>query len=61
MRQKEDVEARLSRPQPLKTFRKHNFAEVAVYAAIVGTLLGWRLMRWLRTRRVVSLKTPAYP
>jgi sulfoxide reductase heme-binding subunit YedZ len=26
---------------------KHNFAEVAVYAAIIGTLLGWRVwMRW---------------
>ena len=26
---------------------KHNFAEVAVYAAILGTLLGWRLFRLL--------------
>lgn len=27
---------------------KHNFAEVAVYAAILGCLLGWRLLRVLR-------------
>lgn len=27
---------------------KHNFAEVAVYAAIIGGLLGWRLIRRLR-------------
>ena len=27
---------------------KHNFAEVAVYASIIGTLLGWRL--WTRSR-----------
>lgn len=27
---------------------KHNFAEVAVYAAILGGLLGWRLLRVLR-------------
>ena len=30
---------------------KHNFAEVAVYAAILGALLGWRLWRWLRPQR----------
>ena len=29
---------------------KHNYAEVAVYAAIIGTLLAWRLWRRLRTR-----------
>jgi len=29
---------------------KHNFAEVAVYAAILGTLLAWRV--WYRLRRV---------
>src|SRR5207237_6793320 len=28
---------------------KHNFAEVAVYAAILATLLGWRVPQWLRT------------
>jgi len=27
---------------------KHNFAEVAVYAAILGVLLGWRLLRFVR-------------
>ena len=27
---------------------KHNFREVAVYAAILGTLLGWRLWTWLK-------------
>lgn len=27
---------------------KQDFAEVAVYAAILGGLLGWRLWRWLR-------------
>jgi sulfoxide reductase heme-binding subunit YedZ len=27
---------------------KHNFAEVAVYAAILGGLLGWRLLRLVR-------------
>ena len=29
---------------------KNNFAEVAVYAAIVAVLLGWRVYRWLKTR-----------
>ena len=35
---------------------KHNFAEVAVYAAIIGLLLGWRLWtRWrARTQPAVS-------
>ena len=27
---------------------KHNFAEVAVYAAIIGTLLGWRAWRFIK-------------
>jgi len=27
---------------------KHNFAEVAVYAAILGLLLGWRLLRFFQ-------------
>ena len=27
---------------------KHNFAEVALYAAILAVLLGWRAWRWLR-------------
>jgi sulfoxide reductase heme-binding subunit YedZ len=30
---------------------KHNFAEVAVYAAILATLLGWRLAQYLKKRR----------
>jgi methionine sulfoxide reductase heme-binding subunit len=29
---------------------KNNFAEVAVYAAILATLLGWRLANWLKTK-----------
>jgi sulfoxide reductase heme-binding subunit YedZ len=29
---------------------KHNFAEVAVYAAIIATLLGWRVANALRSR-----------
>lgn len=34
---------------------KHDFAEVAVYAAIVAALLGWRLWnRWAKARRSVS-------
>jgi methionine sulfoxide reductase heme-binding subunit len=31
---------------------KNNFAEVAVYAAIIGALLGWRL--WRRQRRAIT-------
>jgi len=31
---------------------KNNFAEVAVYAAILAVLLGWRLREWSRKRRV---------
>ena len=30
---------------------KNDFAEVAVYAAILGVLLGWRMKRWLRGQR----------
>jgi sulfoxide reductase heme-binding subunit YedZ len=30
---------------------KNDFAEVAVYAAVIGVLLGWRLRRWLSSRR----------
>jgi sulfoxide reductase heme-binding subunit YedZ len=30
---------------------KQNFSEVAVYAAILGSLLGWRLLRTYRARR----------
>ena len=30
---------------------KHNFAEWSVYAVVIGALLGWRLWRWLTSRR----------
>jgi len=30
---------------------KNNFAEVFVYAAILGTLLGWRLVRFMSKKR----------
>ena len=30
---------------------KNNFAEVFVYAAILGTLLGWRLLQFVRKKR----------
>ena len=30
---------------------KNNFAEVAVYAAILAALLGWRVVQWLRKKR----------
>jgi methionine sulfoxide reductase heme-binding subunit len=29
---------------------KNNFAEVAVYAAVLATLLGWRVAQWLKTK-----------
>ncbi|CAN5374739.1 hypothetical protein BH09PSE5_BH09PSE5_41650 [soil metagenome] len=30
---------------------KNNFAEVSIYAAVLAVLLGWRVLRWARTRR----------
>jgi sulfoxide reductase heme-binding subunit YedZ len=30
---------------------KNDFAEVAVYAAILAVLMGWRLVRYLRSRK----------
>jgi sulfoxide reductase heme-binding subunit YedZ len=30
---------------------KNNFGEVAVYASILGALLGWRVWHWLRKRQ----------
>jgi len=33
---------------------KNDYAEVAVYAAILAALLGWRLVRYLRSRRALS-------
>lgn len=32
---------------------KHNFAEVAVYGAIIGVLLGWRVLQFWKKRRPV--------
>jgi sulfoxide reductase heme-binding subunit YedZ len=43
---------------------KHNFAEVAVYAAILAVLLGWRVVEALRKRRnagVAARSQPAHP
>jgi sulfoxide reductase heme-binding subunit YedZ len=34
---------------------KHNFAEWSVYAAVLGLLLGWRLLRALRSRAAAAL------
>jgi methionine sulfoxide reductase heme-binding subunit len=31
---------------------KRNFAEVAVYAAIIGVLLGWRVLQYLKKKRL---------
>ncbi|MDB5944791.1 MAG: putative rane protein [Ramlibacter sp.] len=33
---------------------KRNFAEVAVYAAIIGVLLGWRLLQFFKKKRAAS-------
>ena len=38
---------------------KHNFAEVAVYASIIGVLLGWRVWQFVRKR--ASAATPPGP
>jgi len=37
---------------------KQNFAEWSVYALVIGVLLGWRLWRWVRSRRA---STPIKP
>ena len=37
---------------------KHNFAEVAVYAAILVTLLGWRAVQWVRKRAALRASDP---
>jgi len=39
---------------------KHDFAEVAVYAAILAVLLGWRLREYLR-RHLAGRRLPATP
>lgn len=36
---------------------KNNFAEVAVYAAILGALLGWRVVRALRSRQPAAVRS----
>jgi sulfoxide reductase heme-binding subunit YedZ len=33
---------------------KNNFAEVAVYAAIIGALLGWRLVQYAKKKRAAA-------
>jgi sulfoxide reductase heme-binding subunit YedZ len=33
---------------------KNDFAEVAVYGVILGVLLGWRLARWVTSRKAAS-------
>jgi sulfoxide reductase heme-binding subunit YedZ len=38
---------------------KNDFAEVAVYAAIIGALLGWRLRRWHQGRAVAAGRAAA--
>lgn len=38
---------------------KHNFAEVAVYAALIGGLLGWRVNRNFKRKTVQSLANTA--
>jgi len=37
---------------------KQDFAEWSVYAVVIGALLGWRLWRWVRSRRA---STPIKP
>ena len=37
---------------------KNNFAEVAVYAAIIAVLLGWRLLQYLKKRRALPKALP---
>ena len=36
---------------------KNNFAEVAVYAAILGALLGWRVLRALRSNQPATARS----
>jgi len=41
---------------------KNNFAEVAVYAAILAVLLGWRLLQWTKKRAVPGASgRPRFP
>ena len=38
---------------------KNDFAEVAVYAAVIAVLLGWRVRDWLNRRRAARATRPA--
>src|SRR6476659_5610114 len=40
---------------------KHNFAEVAVYAAILGVLLGWRVWQYVIKRRSAGVAARTQP
>jgi methionine sulfoxide reductase heme-binding subunit len=41
---------------------KHDFAEVAVYAAILSVLLGWRVLQWTKKRAVPGASgRPRFP
>ena len=40
---------------------KNNFAEVAVYAAILGVLLGWRLFDFMKKKRLQANKNMRDP
>jgi methionine sulfoxide reductase heme-binding subunit len=35
---------------------KNNFNEVFIYAAILGVLLGWRVVQWLKKKRKMAAK-----
>jgi methionine sulfoxide reductase heme-binding subunit len=37
---------------------KANFGEVAIYAAVIAVLLGWRVWKWLVARRAAAAFTP---
>jgi methionine sulfoxide reductase heme-binding subunit len=39
---------------------KNNFNEVFVYAAILGVLLGWRAVHWLKKRQKTQQNTKTY-
>ena len=40
---------------------KQDFAEWSVYAVVIGVLLGWRLWRWVRSRRASTPIKPIIP
>jgi sulfoxide reductase heme-binding subunit YedZ len=37
---------------------KNDFAEVALYAAIIATLLGWRVAQYLKKKRLAATFAP---